>query len=126
VSVIAIVLIVLAALVLLLLIGGYVATRRRSEALAGSLLRDVAAANEALAAARAQDRGWDRDAIDAAARAAYTRRHPDGGPITAMHLIQVVDRPGTDQDEAILHVVDASGEHEIQLGRSDGEWMAKS
>jgi hypothetical protein len=125
VSAIAIVLVVLAALVLLLLIGGFVAARRRSDALAGRLLRDVASANEALAAARAEDRGWDRDSIDAAARAAHRARHADAA-IVALHLVQVVDRPGTDDDEAIVHVIDGTGEHEIHLGRSGGEWVAKA
>jgi hypothetical protein len=123
VSVIAIVLIVVAALLLGLLAGGFVAARRRAGALEGRLLRDVASANEALALARADDRGWDRDAIDAAARAAHLARVPEA-QISAMHLVQVVDRPGTDEDEARLHVVDQTGEHEVQLGRRGGEWIA--
>lgn len=121
-SVIAIVLIVLAVLVLGLLVGGFVASRRRAEGLESRLLRDVAAANEALALARADDRGWDRDTIDAAARAAHLARRPDA-TISAIHLVQVVDRPGTDQDEARLHVVDDAGEHEVVLGRRDGQWV---
>ncbi|HEY8582312.1 MAG TPA: hypothetical protein VIL49_05170, partial [Capillimicrobium sp.] len=76
-SVIAIVLIVLAALVLGLLAGGFIAARRRAAAQEGRLLRDVASANEALALARADDRGWDRDTIDAAARAAHLARRPE-------------------------------------------------
>jgi type II secretory pathway pseudopilin PulG len=121
VSVVAIVLIALAALILLLLLGGYVAARRRNEARSGRLLREVAAANEALAAARAGDRGWDRDTIDAAARAAHLARRP-GADISAVHLTQVVDRPGTDEDQARLHVVDHDGDHEVVLGRRGGEW----
>ncbi|HEU4658218.1 MAG TPA: hypothetical protein VFR97_11865, partial [Capillimicrobium sp.] len=88
-----------------------------------TLLADVAAANEALAAARAGDRGWDRDTIDAAARAAHLARRP-AARIAAVHLVQVVDRPGTDEDLARLHIADDAGDHEIVLGRRDGEWVA--
>ncbi len=112
---------VLAALILIFLVGGVVAVRRRARQTAGALLRDVAAANEALARARAEDRGWDRDAIDAAAREAHLARRPDAR-IAAIHLVQVVDRPGTDDDEARVHVVDDAGEHEILLGRRSGAW----
>lgn len=120
-SFIAIVLIVLAALLVGLLAGGFVASRRRASAREGALLRDVASANEALAVARADDRGWDRDTIDAAARAAHLARRPDAH-VSAIHLVQVVDRPGTDDDQARLHVVDEAGEHEVVLGRRGGEW----
>jgi hypothetical protein len=123
VSAIAIILIVFAALVLGMLAGGFVVARRRAEASEGRLLREVAAANEALARARAGDRGWDRDAIDTAARAAHLALRPDAR-IDAMHLVQVVDRPGTDEDQARLHVVDDAGEHELVLGRRGGEWGA--
>lgn len=122
-SAIAIVLIVLVVLVGGLLAGGFVASRRRSAALESRLLRDIAAANEALAAARAGDRGWDRDTIDAAARAAHLARRPDAR-ISAVHLVQVVDRPGTDEDMARLHVVDDAGEHEVVLGRRGDDWVA--
>lgn len=118
-----IVLIVVVVLVLLVLVGGIVGARRRTQARAGSLLRDVAAANEQLALARADDRGWDRDTIDAAARSAHLERRPDA-KISAIHLIQVVDRPGTDDDEARLHVVDETGEHELLLKRQGDAWTA--
>jgi hypothetical protein len=87
------------------------------------MLRDIAQANEALAHARAGDRGWDRDAIDVAARAAQLALHP-GAVIEAVHLIQVVDRPGTEDDEAHVRVIDAGGAHAIVLGRRGDEWVA--
>ena len=118
-----IVIIVVAVLIVVCLVGGIVAVRRRERADGGRLLADVAATNEQLAQARAQDRGWDRDTIDAAARAAHLQAHP-GAEIRAVHLVQIVDRPGTDDDEAVLHLVDASGEHTVRLGRRGDEWTA--
>jgi hypothetical protein len=122
VSVVAIILIVLAALVVVLAIGGYVVASRRADESDDRLLRDLAEANEALARARAEDRGWDRDTIDAAARAAHLGRRPDAD-IRAVHLVQVVDRPGTDQDEARVRIVDDEGTHDVHLGRRDGVWV---
>ncbi len=118
-----IVIVVVAALVVLFLAGGIIAVRRRSQADAGRLLADVAAANEQLARARAQDRGWDRDTIDAAARAAHLEAHPQAR-IGAVHLVQVVDRPGTEDDEALVHIVDDGGEHSLRLGRCGDDWRA--
>jgi len=120
-----IVIIVVAVLIVVFLVGGIVAVGRRSRATEGRLLADVAAANEHLAQARAVDRGWDRDTIDAAARAAHLAAHPDA-KIRAIHLVQVVDRPGTDDDEAVLHIDDDAGEHTLRLGRRGDEWYARS
>jgi hypothetical protein len=119
----AIVLIALAALILLFLLGGLLAVRRRNAIGGDRMLRDIAQANEALAQARAGDRGWDRDAIDAAARAARLTLAPDAR-IEAVHLIQVVDRPGTQDDEAHVRVLDATGAHLIVLGRRGDDWVA--
>jgi hypothetical protein len=119
----AIVLIVLAVLVIVFLVGGYVAARRRAEARAAALLRELGEANEALARARALDRGWDRDHIDAAARAAHLGRRPEAR-IDGVHLVQVVDRPGVEDDEALVRVTDEAGQHEVRLDRRGGEWSA--
>jgi hypothetical protein len=118
----AIILIALAALILLFLLGGLIAVRRRTALQGDGMLRDIAQANEALAQARAGDRGWDRDSIDAAGRAAHLAVHPDAR-IEAVHLIQVVDRPGTENDEARVRVLDDRGAHVIALGRSGDEWV---
>jgi hypothetical protein len=117
----AIVLIVLVVLFVVFLVGGYVAARRRAEARDAALLRELAEANEALARARALDRGWDRDHIDAAARAAHLAARPHAR-IDAVHLVQVVDRPGVEDDEARVRVMDDAGEHDVLLDRRGGEW----
>ncbi len=119
----AIVLIALAALIVILLAGGALAARRRSDARGDALAHELAAANEALAHARAQDRGWDRDAIDAAARAAHVAGRP-AAQVRAVHLLQVVDRPGTADDEVRVRIVDEAGAHEVRLGRHGDDWVA--
>ena len=119
-----IVIIVVAVLFVIFLVGGIVAVGRRSRATEAHLLADLASANEQLAQARAVDRGWDRDTIDTAARAAHLQVR-SGATISAVHLVQVIDRPGTDDDEAVLHIQDEAGEHTIRLGRRGDEWHAK-
>ena len=124
-STLGIVLLVLAAVVLLLAAGGYVAMGRRTGARDAGLRRELEDAERAFAQARAQDRGWDRDTLAEAAQQAALARFGDatvGPPL----LIQVLDRPGTDADQAIFHVRTADGtEHRITLGRSGGEWGAQ-
>jgi hypothetical protein len=120
-----ILIIVIGALIVFFLIGGAIAVSRRNAAHGGRLLRDLASANEALARARAEDRGWDRDMIDAAGRAAHLARRPDAR-IGAVHLVQVVDRPGTEHDEALLRIVDDAGSHDVLLGRAGDEWVERA
>jgi hypothetical protein len=119
----AIVLIVLFVVIVVLALGGLVASSRRAHAREAMLRRQIGAANEALALARAVDQGWDRDALDIAARAAFAERHP-GLPIDALLLVQVVDRPGIDEDEAVFRVQSGERETSITLGRREGEWAA--
>jgi hypothetical protein len=103
----------------LLFVGGLYANGRRRDQLAESLLARIEAADAALADARAQDRGWERATIEAAARAAA------GGEVTELHLVQVVDKPGTDADQAVFRAVGADGvERTVTLGRRDGAWVA--
>jgi hypothetical protein len=120
-----IVIIVVAVLIVVFLIGGVVAVGRRSRATEGRLLADVTSANEQLAQARAVDRGWDRETIDTAARAAHLAARPEA-TISGVHLVQVIDRPGTDDDEAVVHIHDDTGEHTLRLGRRGDEWYAHS
>ena len=115
----AIVLIVIAVVLVLLFAGGYVANARRREAEREALHARVRAADQHLAAAHAEDKGWERTTLEAAARAAVEQR-TGAGP-RELVLVQVVDRPGTDADEAVF---DADGT-ELVLGRRDGEWVAR-
>jgi type II secretory pathway pseudopilin PulG len=124
VSTLAVVLIALAALLLLLFVGGFVASERRQKAREAHLRERLAAADRALAQARADDRGWDLELLQTAARAAYAQR-TDGREPDEMLLVQVVDKPGTDNDEAVFRCVSGRGEEDVTLGREAGEWVAR-
>jgi nitrogen fixation protein FixH len=107
----------------LLFLGGFVATNRRRDALQERLKAEIEAADAALAEARATDRGWERETIEAAARGAFAERHPDR-PVDQLQLVRVVDRPGTESDQAVFRVVTADGgEETLTLGRRDGAWV---
>jgi hypothetical protein len=116
VSVLAIVLIVFTLLVVLLFAGGYVANARRRQAEHAALLARAREADRHIADAHAQDKGWERVVLEEAAREAYIARH--GNAPERLTLVQVVDRPGVDEDEAVF---DADGT-ELVMGRRGGEW----
>lgn len=122
-SVLAVILIVVAVLVLALFAGGLLGAARRARSTEGALRARLERANEELALAHAQDKGWDRPTMEAAAREAHAAA--GGGPVDELHLLQVVDLPGTDADEALFRVVAAGTETQIRLGRSDGVWVAR-
>ncbi|HEX8120188.1 MAG TPA: hypothetical protein VF549_02885 [Solirubrobacteraceae bacterium] len=115
-SALAIVLIVLGLLILLLFAGGYVANARRRDAERAALHARAREADRHLAAARSQDKGWERTSLEEAAREAYIARH--GSPPERLTLVQVVDKPGVEEDEAVF---DADGT-ELVMGRRGGEW----
>jgi hypothetical protein len=117
-----VVLIVVGVLVLLFL-GGLAGNARVRRAREPSLDAKIADADRALAAARADDRGWDPALLDAAARSALSERNP-GLTITALELVQVVDRPGTDEDRALMRATHAAGAEEIELQRTGDRWHA--
>jgi hypothetical protein len=118
-----IVLLVVIVLIAVMVTGGYIASNRRAAARERKLLDQLQTADQALAQAHAEDKGWDRALLEAAARDAVTERFA-GAQVRAMHLVQVVDRPGTDADQAVFRVETDDGEHHITLGRTDGVWGA--
>jgi hypothetical protein len=77
----------------------------------------VQEADQELARAHADDKGWERGGLESAARAAFSDRH--GREPQALHLVQVVDRPGIDEDQAIF---EAEGER-LVLGRTGDSWV---
>jgi hypothetical protein len=119
-----ILLIALVALVILLAAGGMWLANRRERATRESFRRDVEAADRALAAAAAADRGWDREALEAAARAAFAAERP-GLEARELTLIEVLDRPGTDEDKAVFHVRHPEGDARLVLGRTGDTWAAE-
>jgi type II secretory pathway pseudopilin PulG len=121
-STLSIILIVIAAVIFVLAAGGYVAATRLRRVRDVLLRRELDQAERALAQAHALDKGWDRGTLAAAAQEAALERFGDaavGEPL----LVQVLDRPGTDADQAVFRVETADGaEHRITLGRSGGGW----
>jgi Tfp pilus assembly protein PilX len=111
--------IVIVVLALLAVGGAYARARqlRRSRPTFDAHLEQV---NRDLATAAAQDRGWDRDTLEQAARRIYATER--GGEPASLQLVEVLDREGTDQDQAVFRC----GDERLTLGRRDGEWVHES
>lgn len=126
VSTLGIILIVLAALVAIALLLGLLGVRARNRRQAGSYAEHVAQADSALEQARALDRGWQREVMEATARGALERERP-GWTYSDLHLVLVDDKPGVQEDRAHFVAVGAGGEEaRVVLGRRDGDWVAES
>jgi len=123
-STLAIILIVVGVLVVLLLVGGLTAARRRARDGAVDYAAHVAAADHALEAARAADRGWDREVMEDVARAALNEHHP-GWDYRTLELVLVDDRPGIDQDRAEFEAADGDRRVRVTLARDDTGWSAE-
>ena len=113
---------VFAALVILLAVGGAYARRRQLDAGRGHFDAQLARVNEDLAAAHAQDRGWAREGLEEAARAAYASERPGAEP-EELTLVQIVDRPGTDEDKAVFRVTTGGRDEHLTLGRQGDDWV---
>jgi hypothetical protein len=124
VSTLEIILLIVGVLVVVLAIGGYIAVRRRMEAGDHEFRAILEQANADLAQAHAADHGWDPARLDEAARAAFAERTPDE-EINKLELVQVVDKPGTEEDEAVFHVETDLGIHTIRLARRGDEWIPR-
>ena len=109
-------------LVIVLALGGAYGRRRQLEATRGSFDEHLAQVNEDLAQAHAQDRGWARDGLEAAARAVYSAERGGAEP-EELTLVQIVDRPGTDDDKAVFRVASGGREERLTLDRQDGDWV---
>ena len=102
--------------------GGYIAMTRRTQA------RDEQAARAARGAPSASSprrtpptRAGIRALLEAAARSAADERF-GAGAVSDPQLVQVIDQPGTDADQAVFHVETADGEQVVTLGRTGGVW----
>jgi type II secretory pathway pseudopilin PulG len=122
VSAFAIIVIIVVVLVVLLIVGGLVANARRARDQEDETLSAVREADQALALARASDRGWERAVLEAAAREAFAARSPV--EVRELLLMRVVDRPGTEEDQALFRVVTDVGSEEILLVRHGDAWGA--
>jgi type II secretory pathway pseudopilin PulG len=122
VSVLAIVIIVIAVLLVGLMVGGLAASARRHREEESELRTTLLEADRALAQARAEDHGWERTALESAARGAFAERSP--AHVRELLLVQVVDRPGIEEDQAVFRVVTDAGSEEIVLLRHGDGWTA--
>ena len=109
-------------LIVVLAVGGVIARNRQLERTRGRFDENLAQVNEDLAAAHAADRGWAREAIDEAARAAWAQERPGEEP-GEFTLVQIVDNPGTEEDKAVYEVAAGGRTHRLTLGRRDSAWV---
>ena len=116
-----IVVIAVAVLVGLFFVGGILGARRRDREQAPDLERHIAEADQALEQARAADKGWDRAAMEAAARDAVQRARPGFNP-EELHLVLVDDRPGVAEDKAHFMATGGGEQVRVVLARSDAGW----
>ena len=123
-STLAIVLVAALALLALLAFGGMLANARRRRALEPRLEASLDEVNRRLAEAHAADKGWERGALEAAAREAFAERRP-GEEVREQVLVQVVDRPGTDEDHAVFRFATDAGVAYLTMGRRGGAWVGE-
>lgn len=117
-------LIIVIIVLLLLIVGGFFARTQQLKRSRPAFERNLAQLERDLVAAAAADRGWDRELLESAARRIGTEQL--GSEPDELTLVEVLDRPGTDEDEAVFDVRAAGARHRLVLGRRNGEWVASS
>jgi hypothetical protein len=123
VSVLGIIIVVLVVLIAILAVGGFAISRRRAGEQEGRLRSELEDANNAQAAAHADDKGWHRDLLDQAAREAFAER--SAADVRELQLVQVVDRPGKDEDQAVFRVITDHGSEYLHLQRHGDAWVPR-
>lgn len=123
-STVGLIVLILIGLLLLLALGGAIANTSRRRARAHHFERSLDEVNRRLADAHAEDKGWERSSLESKARQIFEAEQP-GVAIVAMTLVQVIDRPGTDEDKAVFRFETAAGRRHLTLGRSAGEWLSE-
>ena len=123
-SLLAIIVIVVAALAIVFFVGGLIVEGRRRREGAGELEANIRAADAALEAARAADRGWDPLLLEQAARTALERERPEFR-YDNLHLVLVDDKPGTDADRAEMAAVGEGGIVRIKVARRGDNWVGE-
>jgi hypothetical protein len=123
-STLAVILIIVGVALVAVFVGGLLAARSRERAGAAHYAQHVAAADRALEAARAADRGWDRALLEEAARAALREQRPDFA-FDELMLILVDDRPGVTEDRAQFAAIGGDGEARVVLVRGEQGWGAE-
>ena len=124
-STLAIVLLVVVAALALLFFGGLVVSNRRRHRNRTTDVHHIEEADRALERARAADRGWDRERLDRAARAALNAERP-GETYGELQLVLVDDRPGVSEDRAHLVASSDDGVARIVLRRRNDDWEVET
>jgi hypothetical protein len=114
-------LIIVLVVLLVLVVGGMLARAMVQRRTRGAFERRLEQANHDLAEAAAADRGWDRGVLEGAARRLYARDR--GIEPSELLLVEVLDRPGTDEDLAVFQVEGEGRTDHLWLGRQNGEWV---
>jgi hypothetical protein len=117
-------LIIVLVVLLILVVGGVVARNRQLARSRPAFERALSQVEQDLAAAAASDRGWDRALLEASARRLCTERY--GAEPDELTLVEVIDRPGIDEDQAVFDASVGGRHHRIVLGRRDGDWVHAS
>lgn len=105
-----------------LIVGGIYARNRQLARSRPAFERALAQVDRDLAAAAATDRGWDRELLEAAARRISMQQL--GAEPDELTLVEVIDKPGTDSDQAVFDVAAGGSRHRVVLGRQGGDWGA--
>ena len=117
-------LIIVLVVLLVLAVGGVIARSMQLRRTEGAFRERVERANHDLAEAAAADRGWDRETLESAARRICSEQV--GSEPSELLLVEVLDRPGTDEDQAIFQIDTEGRRRHLTLGRQGGEWALES
>jgi hypothetical protein len=104
-----------------LVAGGIVARNRQLSRSRPAFERALARVEQDFAAAAANDRGWDRSVLEDAARRVAAERY--GSDPEQLTLVEVIDKPGTDQDQAVFSAHVGGRPERVVLGRREGDWV---
>jgi len=116
-----IIILILVLVLVCLAVGGFVARSIRQRHTEQEFRERLHQANRDLAEASADDRGWDRERLEAAARSAYAEQR--GREPSELLLVEVIDRPGKDEDLAVFQAEAEGDRHTLTLGRRGDEWV---
>jgi hypothetical protein len=114
-------LIIILAVLVVLIVGGIYARNRQLARSRPAFERALSRVEHDLAAAAAADRGWDRALLEAAVRRVSAERF--GAEPEELTLVEVIDKPGTEEDQAVYEVSAGGSRHRVVLGRRDGDWI---
>src|SRR3954463_2548194 len=114
-------LIIVLVVLVVLILGGIYARSRQLARSRPAFDRALSRVDQDLAAAAATDRGWDRELLQAGARRLSAQRL--GAEPEELPLVEVIDKPGTEEDQAVFEVSAGGSRHRVVLGRRDGDWV---